>query len=91
MGQPASAVTTKWRNTVQYNNEQRACAVCQSVSVAAVTWDNVPLCETHWQEREKMQLGSDQLFRHRTAIDSLERALQEEWLAFATMSGALCA
>src|ERR1039458_1277666 len=42
-------------------------------SVAAVTWDNVPLCETHWQEREKMQLGSDQLFRHRTAIDSLER------------------
>jgi hypothetical protein len=37
-----------------------------------------------------MQLGSDQLFRHRPTGESFERAVQEEErLPFATMSGAL--
>lgn len=85
-------VTTKWRNTMQYNNNQRACAICQSAGVTTVTWDNVPLCATHWQERERMHLGSDQLFRHRTAVESFEWAGQENLLpAITMMIEALCA
>jgi len=76
---------------MQHKNNQRACAICQSVSVTAVTWDNVPLCETHWQERERMQLGSDQLFHHRTAVESFERAVREKPLPAATISSPLCA
>jgi hypothetical protein len=82
----------KWRNTAQYNNDERACAICQRIGMTAATWDNVPLCETHWQERESMQLGSDQLFRHRRAVESGERAVREEEpTPAATMSGTLCA
>ncbi len=64
---------------MQYNSEEcaRACVICQSV-VTKMTWDNVPLCETHLQERESMQLGSDQLFRQQTAEQSFELAVQEE-------------
>jgi hypothetical protein len=76
---------------MQHNNNQRACAICQSAGVTAVTWDNVPLCATHWQERKRMQLGSDQLFRHRTAVESFEWAVQEKSSAFATMIEVLCA
>jgi len=76
---------------MQYNNNQRACAICRSAGVAAVTWDHVPLCTTHWQERERMQLGSDQLFRHRTAVEAFEWAAQEKPLAVVTMIDALCA
>jgi hypothetical protein len=60
---------------VQSNNDERACAICQSIGTTAKTWNNVPLCETHWQEREGMQLGSDQMFRHR-AVESFRRTLQ---------------
>jgi len=76
---------------MQYNNDERPCAICQSVGMTLVTWNNVPLCETHWQERESMQLGSDQLFRHRPPVEFFERAVQEGSLPVATMSGALCA
>lgn len=76
---------------MQYNNSQRACAICQSVGVKAVTWDNVPLCATHWQERERMHLGSDQLFRHRTTAEGFEWAVQEKSSAFVTLLDALCA
>jgi hypothetical protein len=44
--------------------------------MTAVTWNNVPLCENHWQEREDMQLGSDQMFRHRAAIEAFRRTVQ---------------
>ncbi len=66
---------------MQYNNEEcaRACAICQSV-VTKITWDNVPLCETHLRERESMQLGSDRLFRRRTAEQSFGLAVHEELL-----------
>jgi hypothetical protein len=70
---------------MQYNNNLCACAICQSARVAAVTWDNVPLCATHWQERERMQLGSDQLFRHRMAVESFEWAGQERLSPAMTM------
>lgn len=89
--QAFAIVTTKRRDTMQRNNNQRACAICQSVGVTAVTWDNVPLCETHQQERERMQLGSDQLFRHQTAVESFERTAQEERSPVATMRDARCA
>ncbi len=75
---------------MQYNDE-RPCAICQSVGMTAVTWDNVPLCATHWQEREEMQLGSDQMFRHRPPIEFFECAVPAESLPAATLSGALCA
>jgi hypothetical protein len=71
---------------MQYNSDEGACAICHSIGVMAVTWDNVPLCETHWQERERMQLGSDQLFRHHMPVESVAQAVQEEPLE--TMSGA---
>ncbi len=77
---------------MQRNDEQRACAICQSIDVTAVTWDNVPLCETHWRERESMQLGSDQLFRRRAAAQSFKQAIQEEEpLELPPMSGSQCA
>lgn len=76
---------------MQYNNDERPCAICQSAGMTLVTWDKVPLCETHWQEREDMQLGSDQMFRHRPRVEFFERAVQQEPLPAATMSGALCA
>jgi hypothetical protein len=69
---------------MQSNNEERPCAICQSVGVTLATWNKVPLCETHWQERESMQLGSDQMFRHRPRVESFQPAA-------AAMSGALCA
>jgi hypothetical protein len=69
---------------MQSNNEERPCAICQSVGVTLVTWNKVPLCETHWQERESMQLGSDQMFRHRPRVESFAPAA-------AAVSGALCA
>lgn len=75
---------------MQSNNDERPCAICQSVGVTLVTWNKVPLCETHWQEREDMQLGSDQMFRHRPPVQFFERAVQQE-PAPAAMSGALCA
>ncbi len=55
---------------MQYKDELHACAICQSVGMLAMTWDNVPLCDKHWQEREGMQLGSDELFRHRMIMRS---------------------
>jgi len=61
---------------VQSNHDERACAICQATGMTAVTWNNVPLCETHWQEREDMQLGSDQMFRHRAAIEAFRRTVQ---------------
>ncbi len=61
---------------MQSNNDEQACAICQSIGMTAVTWNNVPLCETHWQEREGMQLGSDQMFRHRAAVESFRRTVQ---------------
>ncbi len=77
---------------MQYNNSQRACAICQSAGMTAVTWDNVPLCATHWQERERMHLGSDQLFRHRTTAGGFEWAGQEKLSPTITMLlEALCA
>ena len=76
---------------MRYHNNQRSCAICQSAGVTAVSWDNVPLCATHWQERERMRLGSDQLFRHPTAVESFEWAVQEKSSAFATMIEVLCA
>lgn len=75
---------------MQYKHDERACAICQSVGMTAVTWDNVPLCETHWQEREGMQLGSDQLFRHRTSVASFKGVVPEPAVT-APMSGAQCA
>jgi len=63
---------------MKYSDKQRTCAICQSSDVTAATWDNVPLCETHWRERESMQLGSDQLFRRRTPAELLQPAVQEE-------------
>jgi len=76
---------------MQHGNNQRGCAICQSSGMTAVTWNNVPLCATHWQERERMRLGSDQLFRHRTAVASFEWAVQKQSLPVATISEALCA
>ena len=76
---------------MQYNYDERPCAICQSAGMTLVTWDKVPLCETHWQERESMELGSDQLFRRRPPVAFFERAVQEEPAVAATMSGALCA
>ena len=84
-------VSTNWRNTMRYNSNQRACAICQSAGVTAVTWDNVPLCATHWQERERMHLGSDQLFQHQTAVESFEWAVQQKPSPVATIGEALCA
>jgi hypothetical protein len=76
---------------MQYNNnDERPCAICQSIGMTFVTWDKVPLCQTHWQEREDMQLGSDQMFRHRPRVAFFEGVVQQP-AAAATMSGALCA
>ena len=76
---------------MQYSYDERPCAICQSVGMTAVTWNNVPLCETHWREREEMQLGSDQMFRHRPPLEFFQHAVPEGTAAAATMSGALCA
>jgi hypothetical protein len=86
-----ATVTTKWRNTMQPDIIQRACAICQSPAVTTLTWDKVPLCEIHWQERELMHLGSDELFHHRRAVESFERAVQKESSPAPTATGPLCA